>query len=560
MRKKTLISPIGKALLLSILTLTPAFAQDLNMAQLLEQGGQIETAFKIYKDGLRKNPDQPLALNGFIRTGRSLKRYDTLLAVLETVKPLARNPAAIELGIVEALFGLKRRSEATSRLDRLLRSYPDRLTSAIEILTRNQEFALAIRYLEPAIDTGFTPELADRLTNLYEQTGRLVSAAGLMARIANTGSVNGAARYLIRSSERLRFWGKHPAASRILTELEKIQNPALRTQTKAQVLLGANREVEAARLFENAFKDRAVTKQDLFQFARESEQTGYYHAALAIYQFLGLYADAARILRRQGKIELALKTLESDTTPNALFEYGEIARLEKKDFPQAASAYRRFLWFRPDDPLGICGLTEALIGLKQLDSAHSLLTRINPPDDRALYLRAKIWLYQGRFDSANATVQEFTRRFPDSPLLNDLLQVGILTMLGEEKSDLITIMYHLDAGEYETALHRAKTLSAGNNLVAQQALMLMSEIFLRQNQPEPAVAVLDTLLTRFPTGELAAFALFQQADIIRNYLKDPQRFIRTANRLIEQFPNSPLVPLIRNQLLSSYWPPAGPLH
>ncbi len=96
----------------------------MNRAQLLEQAGQIETAFKIYLEALKQNPNQTTALSGLVRTARRLGRDDTLLVVLESLKDLARNPVAIELGIVEALFGLKRRSEAIRRLEQVLRVHP----------------------------------------------------------------------------------------------------------------------------------------------------------------------------------------------------------------------------------------------------------------------------------------------------------------------------------------------------------------------------------------------------------------------------------------------------
>jgi len=554
-----LIMQNSKIPLLAILFLLFSFAQDLNQAQLLEQGGQFETAFKLYQHELLKNPDQAAALNGLIRTARELNRYDSLLNILQEIKPRARKGDLIEEGIIEALFGLRRRSEAISRLELLLRSRPDRLIPVVDLLTRVKEFQLAIRYLEPAVNRSFSYELAPRLINLYESTGKLPQACALIARIANNSDDNNVARYLQQFLPHLRTWGKQSGVNQLIAELEKIKNPILRTQTQTQVLLGAGRETDAARLLLNRAQSREISEPELFQFARDCELNRYYSAALAIYQFLGLAPDIARVLRRQGKIAAALAILKSDTSPAAIFEYAEIARLEQNDFARAAAAYSRFLKMRPDDPNGLYGLAAALVGLKQIDSARNILNRIDPPDDRTTYLKAKSFLYQNKFDSLSITISEFSRRFPESPLFNDILELGILTLLNQKLNLFAQIMLHLDAGDYEIAMRQADSLATEDALVAQQALLLKSEIFLRERQYLRATAVLESLFVRFPQGELTPAALFRQAEIYREILHDSQKFRRTAEQLIENFPGYPLAPVIRTQLLTDNQIPTAPL-
>ncbi len=432
------------------------------------------------------------------------------------------------------------------------------LAPAIDMLLRAGELNLAIRYLEPVVNTRFSPDLVDRLVNLYEQTGQLTAAARLIVRCANNNGAD-AVRFLTRSTERLRSWGRQSGAERVVSELEKIQDPGLRRRLQAQVLLGAGRELAGARLLVDAAQARTVSQQELLQFARECEANGFYQAALAGYQFLNLNSDVARILRLQGKIDLALKVLESDTTPAGLFEYAELARLDRNDFARATTAYSRFLRFRPLDPAGISGLAAALIGLKQLDSARRVLNRLQPSDDRATLLLTKIFIYQGMFDSAIALIRNFTTRFPDSPLGNDILELGLLMMLGERKQELARVMFNLDAAQFDRARLEAESLASGNDLVAQQALLLLSEIYRRQRRYQSAVAELDTLLVRFPEGELAPAALYRQAELFYDELKDLDRARRCAERLIEQFPGSPFAPLVRNRLLNHHPAPAEPV-
>ncbi|MEO0026164.1 MAG: tetratricopeptide repeat protein, partial [candidate division WOR-3 bacterium] len=477
------MNTIIRLLFLLPISLSAVAAQELFQAQQLEQAGQIETAFKLYLQALEKNPEQGPAIAGLVRTGVILKKFDTLLVVLERLKPVARNQLDIELGIIEALFGLRRRSEAISRLERLLRSAPDRVTAAADLLIRVHEYALATRYLEPQVKSRFNPQLTDRLLTLYEQMGRFNAAATLIVELVNTDTSlqSDVTRYLLQNLDRLRIWGRKAGRQNLLAELDKIRNPLLRVRARTQLLLGADRENDAARELLNAHQAGILSGTELHQLAREWEQAGQYQAALIIYQQLGWRADAARTLRFQGKTETALKLLQSDTTPDGLFEYAELLRQEKNDFRTAAAVYRRLLRLRPNDRNARLGLVAAFIGSGQLDSARNFIEQLNPPDDRVLFLRAKILLYQEKFDSLAPVIEEFSRRYGDSPLFNDLLELNILT-LSSSKRELAAIMFTLETGDYQEAYRQAARLRSGDELTVQQTLLITSEIFSRQHQ------------------------------------------------------------------------------
>ncbi|MEO0009302.1 MAG: tetratricopeptide repeat protein [candidate division WOR-3 bacterium] len=555
------MNTIIRLLFLLPISLSAVAAQELFQAQQLEQAGQIETAFKLYLQALEKNPEQGPAIAGLVRTGVILKKFDTLLVVLERLKPVARNQLDIELGIIEALFGLRRRSEAISRLERLLRSAPDRVMAAADLLIRVHEYALATRYLEPQVTNRFNPQLTDRLLTLYEQMGRFNAAATLIVQLVNTDTSlqSDVTRYILQNLDRLRIWGRKAGRQNLLAELDKIRNPLLRVRARTQLLLGADRENDAARELLNAHQAGILSGTELHQLAREWEQAGQYQAALIIYQQLGRLADAARTLRFQGKTETALKLLHSDTTPDGLFEYAELLRQEKNDFRTAAAVYRRLLRLRPNDRNAQLGLVAAFIGSGQLDSARNFIEQLNPPDDRVLFLRAKILFYQEKFDSLAPVIEEFSRRYGDSPLFNDLLELNILT-LSSSRRELAAIMFTLETGNYQEAYRQAARLRSGDELTAQQALIITSEIFSRQHQYQSAIAVLDTLIKIFPKGELAPAALFRQLEICQTGLNDTDRAQRIAEQLIQEYPTSLYAPLARQRINRESSIPSGTLH
>lgn len=548
-------------LLILLLSSGFAFTQELQQAQQLEGAGQIETAYKLYQQVVIKNPDQTAAVAGLIRTAVSLRRFDSLLVLLERVKPVARNQNPLELGIIEALFGLKRRAEAISRLERLLRTAPELTSAAIELLYRVQEYTLAIRYLEALLNERFQPQHAHRLFDLYEKTGRLSAAAALIVRLANADTSIHAAfsRYLLQNQDRIRAWGSKPGLPNLLAELGKIQNRQLRARIRAQLLLGAGREQEAARELLSAHRYRSLPAPDLLGIAREWEKNGWHQAAFSIYEQLGQMAAAARVLRLQGKIDQALLFLKSDTTPEGLFEYAELLREEKNDFQAAAASYYRLLRLRPDYRDAWLGLAAALVGSGQLDSARRVIARLQP-DDRILLLKAKILLYQHQFDSLAAVINEFTRFYIDSPLANDLFELGTLNLAGDARNELASVLFALERGDYHEARRRAARLRQGDEFTVQQALLITAEIHRRQHRYHDALAVLDTLINSFPRGELTPAALYRQFEILKTGIRDIHRARLTAERLIQEYPGSPYAPLVRSQLQRELVPQPGTAH
>ncbi|MEO0005072.1 MAG: tetratricopeptide repeat protein [candidate division WOR-3 bacterium] len=514
-------------------------AQEAYRGQVLEQAGQFEEAFAVYRSVLENSPKDRQALLGFIRVCRHLERYDSLLTVLRQLEGKGERSFELGLGIVEALLKTRRRQEGLTRAQALLQSSPERVLEIAQVLTEGGEPNVAAQYLEGALKTsGFRMDYADFLIGLYEETGRLPEAAGIISDIVNKDE-----RHLQRLLERLSGYGRQANYPRVIKELGKIKDPKLRARAQAAVYLGAGEEMAAVRVVQTV-----LSEQELYLFAQDCEQDGALNAALTVYSQQNAWADCARVLRLMGRVEEALRFLERDTTPAGVLELAEIARIEQRDFKKALTAYQKVLRHRPKDRAALYGLARALIGLKHLDSAAKVLKAITPPDTLTLFLLAQVYFYQGEFDSVPRAATELNKRFPNSRLVNDGLRLALLTYAGERAKKLSAAMLDYEAQNDQEGIKTTRELTQGKDLVSQEAYSLLARFYSRQKKYKQALAVIDTFLIQFPKGELAPKIRLQQAEIYRDGLKDEAHFRLTLERLILDFPGSPYVPIARNLL------------
>lgn len=518
------------------------FAQDGLKGQMLEQAGQFEQAWTVYKTTLEKNPLDRQALLGIVRVGRHLKRFDSLLMILQRLEGTMPDNDDVVLGTIEALLGLKKKSAARERAQRFFEKWPGRVMELVETVLRDGEKGWAAQYLEGVLRrNGFRVDYAEKLVEVYEMQGRFVAATEKLVEIVNSDP-----RRFNKFLERLGSYGKSGEVKGVLNALSKIKDESIRLRAQAEVTIGAGDELGAVRIIE-----KGLNHLEKVNFARRCEKKGAWRAALAIYEEQGLSADAARVLRKMGRIDEALALLAKDTTVAARFEYAELARLVKKDFKGAAQGYRAVLKQRPKDKGAFVGLAASLVGLRQLDSARQVLAGVESPDDSVLFLQAKVLFYQGKFDSVRVFVRDVNARFPQSLLANDALELGVLTLSGDRGLELAKAMFDLDAGAVEASRKRAQELTRGNDAVAREAFFLLSQILCQEGKYREALTVLDSLIARFPKGERAARALLEQAEIYRDSLRDESRFRATVERIVLEFPGSPYAPLARNLLLKT---------
>lgn len=542
---------IGLFLWRLALSITLVWAQEIYQAQILERTGQFEQAFAAYQQALVHSPQDPLALAGFVRMCRQLGRFDSLMAVLSRLEKEKGEKPEFTLGIIEGLLGVKRRAEAVSRARAVAQKSPEKILELVEILKQRGEPGVAAGLLEEALkrsESGLPPsadklrvDYRERLIELYEIQGNTVRATQKIVEIVNS-QLGLIARFL----DRLSSYGKESEGTKVAHELGKINDSKTRARAQAVVYLALGDEVRAVKVANGAF-----SPQELLLFADECEKKGALRAALTIYEEQGARTNAARVLRQLGRLDEALAILVQDSSPMALFETAELLRIEKRDLLKATDFYCRALRARPRDPAVLWGLASSLIGLKQLDSARQVVEKMPQMDERALFLLIKILFYQGKFDSIPRAVKELSHRFPQSPLVNDGLEFGLLSMSGERARELALAMLEDEAGKETEGMSRAKELTQGEDLVSQQAFLLLSRFLSRQGKHQAALAVLDSFFLRFPTGELAPKVKLRQAEVYRDGLKDEARFRATLEQLLVEFPGSPYLPIARNMLKSS---------
>ncbi|MEO0079127.1 MAG: tetratricopeptide repeat protein [candidate division WOR-3 bacterium] len=534
------------AILILVIAGLPVFAQTTRSGLLLEQAGQLERALKEFRDVLEKNPDDLNAYQGLLRVAARLGRYDTLVAVSQRLS--GRNPDKPDfaLGLIEGLFGSQRNNAAVAESRAVMRRWPERVLQLAGVLKKWREFGTAIELLsgrrselspnDPSLST-----IAAELVELYGLNSQPVLAAKEIVGIVNQwpGMAEG---YI----GRLGLLATRSNGQQLLSELSKIGNVRLRAKAQATVYIALNREREAVQVMRDVASD-----QELYQFAHECEAQGALTAALLIYQEQKAHADQARILRRLGRLQEALAILALDQGTGAMMELGDLRREALRDYQGAAEAYRKVLKQRPGYEPALFGLASAQLGLGDLTGARTTLAQLSQPTDRSILLEAKLAFYQERFDSVPVIVQKLATQFPKSPLVNDGLELALLTQSSGDLAGLAKALLDYEADNHERGKARARALAKGKDEIAARAALLLAQFLRREGRPKEAVAELDTLLGRFPKSRFRARAMLEQARIFYDDLRDEGRFREKLEELILAFPGSPYAPLARSILATT---------
>ncbi len=544
-----LAGPIGLMGLAGLMTL--ASAQSIGTARILEQAGQTERALSEYRLVLDRTPRDLAAYQGFVRTCRQLARYDSLEAVSSRLSLTAPEEPQYVLGRIDGLLGLKRRKEALELGRALVARWPQQATAAADVLERWQELAEATNYLLAARKSQtHTRTYTERLIALYELQNRYTDATREIVSLVDSET-----DLLQTYLPRIREYSRKTGSSALLAELGRLRDSWARARAQAEVYLALGREPEALRTA------RQVMDQDgLYGFAHECEEAGALNAALAVYQEQNLKADQARVLRKLGRNREALALLGQDRNPEALFELAEINRIETKDLKAAASSYERVLAARPGHEPAVFGLASSQLGLGQLEAARRTLGQASRQTDRILMLLAEVLLYRLQFDSVRYFCQELLRRFPESPLVNDGLELALLSSAGERATELARAMYESRTGDTQKALERCETLGKGTDDVAEQAWFLRARLLHDTAGPKRALAILDSFALAFPQSQRRPRQLFEQANMFQA-LGDENRYRQALEELVVSFPGSPYAPLARSMLALGVKPPEpGTVH
>ena len=521
-----------------------AHAQSYTSGLILEQAGQLDRAFDEYRLTLNKNPQDQPTYEGFVRLAEQLKRYDTLVAVSRRLARQYPDVSNYSQGLVGGLLSMKRTADARAEGRRAAGKWPDRLTVLAEVFARHQDYASAIEYYEQARKRGGDAlSIADRLVDLYERAGQPGPATREMVLILNISP-----RMFDGYRQKLSAIAVRGGAG-ITGELEKVQDPMVRARAEAVVYLATKKEAEAVRVLKPV-----LTVQELYRFARECEVQGALRAALAVYQEQKAHADAARVLRLMGRIKEAQTELALDSGIGAQFELGELYR-DQGDYGRAAESYQRVLSRQPNHEPAAFGLASALLGLGRTEPARAAARgKSILSSDRLLFLVARTFFYEGQFDSAGAYVAELVKRFPQSKLVNDGLELAVMTGSGDRAKELARLMLAYETGDGDTAKVRA--LAEGDDPVAEQAYFLLARFLRRERKPKDALVALDRYRQRFGNSALAPKARLEQAALYLEDLKDEAKYRETLEQLIVEYPGSAYVPIARSLLAEATKPVA----
>ena len=159
---------------------------------------------------------------------------------------------------------------------------------------------------------------------------------------------------------------------------------------------------------------------------------------------------------------------------------------------------------------------------------------------------ARAFFYEGEFDSAGAYVAELIKQFPQSPLVNDGLELAVLTGSGDRAKELARLMLDYETGADNA--DKAQALAQGDDPVAEQAYFLLARFLRREHKPKDALDALERYRQRFGSSSLAPKARLEQASLYLDDLKDEAKYRETLEQLIVEYPGSAYVPIARSLL------------
>ena len=525
------------------------FAQDLNQAQRHEARGQLALAKAIYEAYLTNKPFNPSVYNSYYRVSFGLKNYQEFLTFSKDL--LKNNPQSPELlvSIGEAYLKLDKKKEGLNYLQQSFSLAPDLVGRISTVLSQEKMFKDGIRFildyrkLKKRV-TGYEPMLID----LYEADDDYQKATYEITEFLNANPA-----HLPQYESKLRYYLTKTNPSIIFRELNRLTNKELRVRLLSKLYLSQNRYPEAV-----AEIKTLGSETELYGFARFTENQEQYPVAAELYQELGRGSDQARVLRKMGKVVEATEVLKQVSGIEARFELAELQRIELKDNQSAKENYLLVIKQKPTDQ-AYYGLVASLMSLGQLGEAKKYLAKIGRMTDQSLFTISQIYFYEGQFDSCKYYISELSKNFPASPLLNDVLEIGVLLAEGgANPTDFALASFNYALNQYDEGIKLAKKLINQSDKIAEYSFLLLAKLYLAKKEPNLALSALQELKTKFPNSRLLPKAKFEQAKIYSDKLNDGVKYQQTLEELIVEYPSSPYSSIARNLISKAQKP--EPIH
>jgi len=450
-------------------------------------------------------------------------------------KLLVLNPENPEIitGIAEGDFRLGEKSEGMKYLESLFKKQPEEVRRIGPLLRRWGMEREAIRFYERYRKRRKEScAYAFEIASISEDLGDYKRATLEMIKLLNKSDNPYYERTLVSYISKV-------DPDFIIKKAKGIKRERTRSKVLARLYLSLQR-------YEDVEKElKKIPQRELSEFARIAWEEKAYPLAASLYGRLGDCINQARALERAGRVEEAIKALERDDSPAGIMERARLY-LSAHNFEKASHLYERV----KGNPQAIYGLTKAYIGMGELDKAEELLRGIREPTDKTLFWLFKINLFKKNFDSAQTYINRLAIRYPESPLLNDALEYGVLiSMRPRHLGEYIQAMLLYEIGEYEKGIEILRKIISSNGELSTNAYLLLAQFYKAEDRPSLSISAYKELKERFPKSPLLPKALLEEALLYRD-LKNEKRYRETLRELVLNYPTSPQAPIARELLES----------
>jgi len=317
----------------------------------------------------------------------------------------------------------------------------------------------------------------------------------------------------------------------------------------------------------------------LLGFARNCLNEGHYAIAVrATDLFLAQNTDdrktgpalllKAKALHKSKQTQQALEILSrfaDDPDPvlkaEAAYSAGEIYAASPNGRSEAVESFRRsanvklrnrFSW------LASLRLAELYVAEGDFVKAGAELRRlrldtVTPEDiaEAAMFLNAEMAFFKLDFDSAAIGYEALINRFPSGKYVNDCLE-KLNVLESSDRDQSIILLAEASrfrfGGIQDSAIARLKTIIESGGAASEYAAIALAEIYENLSEWRKAVDTYEEYLNKFQKGIYIDRAILGLALIYSDRLSMPQRAISLANRILAEFPHSPLLEKARTIL------------
>jgi tetratricopeptide (TPR) repeat protein len=533
---------------LALLLLLPllSYAENLQLAESYEAQGRLLDARTVYADYLRTKPLDVQVYRRLQAIEVKLERYDALIAFTDSLLTKYPGQAELVMGRADGLIRAGRKPEGITALDNLVGQNTQTAQLVGTIYENNGLDRKAIQtYLEYRRRRSNPNIFAPNLLNLYERTKDWAAATGEAVMMLNVDP-GLAPEY----EQKFRSYVQKSPPGPVIEQLSKVTNTELQRELVAKTFLAAGQNAKAL-----AEIERMHSEQKTQEFAQYCEQTGSLETALELFRQLKSDHDQARLLRKLGRRAEAIAILERLPDPSARLGLAELQRLELHDFEAAARNYREVIRQMPTIEDAYYGLVDCLIRLGKLDDAQSVLASTQWATDQNLFEMTRLAFYQERFESSAAYVERLIRTHPESPLVNNALELSVLIARG---GDGLTAYARArrayELGVYDSAVTAGLAMTRSDSNWADQGYLLLADCYRAQKQPNQALSALAELETRLPQSGFRPKARYEKALVYLEDLRSEAEYRKVMESVFLDFPESPYAALARNRLLPSSKP------